>query len=170
MRATRLARTKQRILKAPGTFIVILVMIVGCSGNSPRGSSEWISANQAKAEYVDESRRLILAPGWRWPEAPQYESKASDGRKINYGVNAGRVDASWYWHCSWARTYFAAESSRDRETALKEVLRLKESSFYRYGLTLEDQSARDNLLALAESGDPEQLKAIIDWNCPLRSE
>ncbi|MDI1459544.1 hypothetical protein QEZ54_01055 [Catellatospora sp. KI3] len=119
---------------------------------------------------MDEAESLELAPGWRWPETPVYEPRAADGKKINYGVNTGRVDASWYWHCSWARTYFAAETLQERDTALKEVLRLRGSAFYRYGLLPEDQSARDKVLALAESGDLKQLRVVIDLNCPSESD
>jgi hypothetical protein len=85
-----------------------------------------------------------------------------------YGVNTGRVDAAWYWHCSWARTYLDAKTTRDRATAFTYVLQLKRSAFYQYGLTKDDQKARDKVLARAASGQTEELQQIVNLNCPSK--
>lgn len=86
-----------------------------------------------------------------------------------YGVNTGRVDAAWYWHCTWARNYFGATSSTERDADFQQVLRLKDSAFYRYGLAPEDKGPRDRVIALAQSGHTEQLHDIIESNCPPKS-
>lgn len=132
-------------------------------------SGDWVSADETTKEYFDEAKTLQLAPGWRWPTDPGYLDTADDGKKIVYGSGAGRVDAAWYWHCSWARTYFSATDETLRRTAFREVLRLRESAFYRLGLAPDDQAARDRVLKAAEQGDTSMLHLIIDRNCPEKS-
>jgi hypothetical protein len=155
--------------RSTGGKVALLFLVAsvtaGCQVNPSPGAAQWISADQAALEYEDEARKLTLAPGWEWPQEKQYESHAADGKKINYGLNTGRVDAAWYWHCSWANEYFEATSATEIDAAFEQVLRLKESAFYRYGLSPQDKGTRDKVLALAESGETEQLRDIIRANC-----
>lgn len=83
-----------------------------------------------------------------------------------YGKNAGRVDAAWYWHCSWGRTYFEAEPGVERDLAFEHVLALRNSVFYEWGLLPPDRQARDIVLDAAKAGDTTALWQIIDNNCP----
>ena len=170
--------TSTKVDKKPTKVRIALTLIAaiaasGCQAsrtqvtNAPSGA--WISAAQAELEYKDEAQKLTLAPGWEWPQAMQYKSLAPDGKKNNYGVNTGRVDAAWYWHCTWARNYFDATSASEREANLQQVLRLRDSAFYRYGLVAEDKVERNRVLDLATSGDTKALRDIIEGNCPHRN-
>ena len=141
----------------------ILFCILTACDERPR---EWVTNEEAKAEYYDEATKLELAPGWTWPNDPGYSDKAPDGARTLYGVNTGRVDAAWYWHCSWARTYFAAATQTAREAAFVQVMRLRESAFYHFGLLPPDRTARDRVLDAAAAGDLTALREIIEVNCP----
>ncbi|MDI6106030.1 hypothetical protein QLQ12_46445 [Actinoplanes sp. NEAU-A12] len=163
------AKIRKRFTESKVAFMLLAALVTaGCQASPTPDEAQWISAEQATLEYKDEARKLALAPGWEWPQGRQYESHASDGNEINYGVNTGRVDAAWYWHCTWARNYFSATSTAERGAAFQQVLRLKESAFYHYGLVSEDKGPRDRVLALAESGETEQLRDTIEANCPRK--
>jgi hypothetical protein len=148
-----------------GLVLLAAALLSGCSAN-PSGV-RYVDAAGAKAEYVDETKKLNLAPGWTWPTDPGYESSNPDGSTNLYEVNAGRVDAAWYWHCSWARTLLAATDANERARAFVEVLRLKESAFYEWGLQERDRRARDEVLEKAQAGDTEPLSQIVMLNCPV---
>jgi hypothetical protein len=142
------------------------LMLVGCSRHA---AGLGLDKDQVTAEYFDEAKKLELAPDWSWPTDPGYFSNDPEGASIRYGVNSGRVDAAWYWHCSWARTYFALPPGTDRDRAFAEVLKLRESAFYEWGLLPEDRAARDKVLDAAKLGDFRTLHLIIDGNCPVSS-
>jgi hypothetical protein len=143
-------------------LLVCLTSAAGCAA----ATDQWLTADQAAAEYRAEAEHLTLAPGWTWPSSLRYRKTAPDGNEIRYGAGSGKVDAAWHWHCSWARTYFTAKDPHDREVALGQVLLLKESAFYRYGLTEDDRPGRDRVLSLAAAGKPAELKSLVDLNCP----
>jgi hypothetical protein len=125
----------------------------------------WIGPEEAAAEYLDESGKLKLAPGWSWP-TPEYSERDSGGNLLRYGEGIGRVDAAWYWHCSWASTYLDATDPATRGAALSQVLRLRESAFYSIGLLPGDREARDKILDAASQGRDAELRNIVELNCP----
>ncbi|WP_213452253.1 hypothetical protein [Rhizomonospora bruguierae] len=87
-----------------------------------------------------------------------------------YETNTGRVDAAWYWHCSWGRTFFSTRDAIERRAALKQVLALRQSAFYKWGLDEAGRSSRDAVLNDASDGRVEELRQIIDLNCPAAPE
>lgn len=111
------------------SLIVSVSLILACSATP--GGSRYMEASDAAKEYLDESKLLELAPGWSWPTNRSYRERDENGDPIFYEVNLGRVDAAWYWHCSWGRTFLSAEDPDDRATALAKVLELRDSAFYR---------------------------------------
>lgn len=82
----------------------------------------------------------------------------------------GRVDAAWYWHCSRARTFLQATTVRQRSDALRQVLRIRDSAFYEYGLEETDRQARDEVLDEAAAGNTDQLALLVNANCPRHTQ
>jgi hypothetical protein len=146
------------------SFLVVLVASGACDGS--RVTAQYGSAQDAANEYRDEARRLQLAPGWTWPADPAYAERTEDGALQMYETNLGRVDAAWYWHCSWGRTFFSALDPAEQQLALKEVLALRESAFYRWGLDELGRIQRNQVLDSASEGRIEELRQIIELNCP----
>lgn len=148
-------------------WVVASLPSAGC-GAMP-ASPKYIHADQTVAEYRDEAKHLQLAPGWRWPTELDYREKNNAGDRVMYEVNIGRVDAAWYWHCSWAHTFFSATDPAERENALSKVLELRESAFYLWGLEKVERGHIDRVLDDAGDGRTEALRNIIDLNCPATS-
>lgn len=146
--------------------MIVAAALTACGSTKP---TPWLTADQTAAEYFDEAHKLTLAPGWEWPAVQRYESVGPDGHQVVYEKNAGRVDAAWYWHCSWGRAFFAATTNAEREAALAEVLRLPQSAFYKFGLEQQDRLRRDKVLEQAAAGDTTTLLSVIEQNCPTRS-
>lgn len=138
------------------------VSLSACSGKpEPRyGPGE-----RVVAEYLAESKTVQLAPGWQWPTDLTYPNVV-DGDGIKYEINIGRVDAAWYWHCSWARTYLASDDQSIKDAALVEVLKLKTSSYYEWGLDEVERGRRDKVLDDVTRGDIKSFQQIINLNCP----
>lgn len=93
-----------------------------------------------------------------------------NGDGIKYEINIGRVDAAWYWHCSWARTYLEAGDQSVKDAALAEVLKVKTSSYYKWGLDDLERGRRDKVLDDVTKGDVRKFQQIIDLNCPESPE
>ncbi|WP_432831353.1 hypothetical protein [Dactylosporangium sp. CA-092794] len=124
---------------------------------------------RAVSEYREESERLQLAPGWHWPAPPSYPDIV-DGHPMKHEINMGRVDAAWFWHCTWARTYLAATDPSARDAALAEVMKLRQSAYYRWGLDALERGWRDKVLDEVSSGDTKSFRQIIGLNCPENAE
>jgi hypothetical protein len=153
-----------------GTCILSLLLFVAVFKYYRTPASKYGNASQVVAEYRDESKNLQLASGWRWPTKLAYQEKMDDGKRLMYEVNTGKVDAAWYWHCSWASAFFSATDPDDRTAAMNQVLRLRDSAFYRWGLDAKGRRQRDEILADARAGNVSNLKQVIDLNCPRVSE
>ncbi|MFI6823130.1 hypothetical protein ACIBJE_19555 [Micromonospora sp. NPDC050187] len=87
-----------------------------------------------------------------------------------YEVNLGRIEASWYWHCSWAVRFFSVTSPAEKQESLAKVLDLRESAFYKLGLDEREKHRRDQVLDDASAGNVEKLEQIITINCPVDHE
>ncbi|MEU7923471.1 hypothetical protein [Micromonospora zamorensis] len=155
-----------------GAIIVsaFAIAAAGCKAELQTNQhSEWIKANQAVAEYRDEAAKLKLAPGWEWPSQVIYDEERH-GMEALYGVNTGRIDAAWYWHCSWGRQYLGETDLAKRAEYLPQVLALRDSAFFKLGLAVEDRPAREDTLNRLASGDVSEFRNIIEVNCPANSE
>jgi hypothetical protein len=149
-------------------FIMVLSVALGACGVH-QGSSQWVTASEATAQYRDEARQLRLAPGWDWPSDLGYEDFV-EGDRVMHEANLGRADAAWYWHCSWARRFLNPISPTDQAASLSEVLKLRTSAYYKWGLDDVERRRRDKILDDAVAGDTKMFKRIIDLNCPERSK
>lgn len=165
MRIVRFTREAMSILMA---LVTSASMIAACSATPD--DSRYMEASDAAREYLDESKLLELAPGWSWPANRSYRERDEKGDPIFYEVNLGRVDAAWYWHCSWGRSFLAAANPAEREMALAKVLELRESAFYRWGLEETERVRRDKVLQDVAAGSTDQFRQIIELNCPNASE
>ncbi|MEV5818381.1 hypothetical protein ABUL04_21785 [Micromonospora harpali] len=125
------------------------------------------TADATIAEYRDETKRLTLAPGWHWPTdlSKDFPSQAEDRKQILYEVNRGRVGASLYWHCSWARTLLSSDSSKHEE-ARAQVKLIRESALFKWGLAGKEKSYWERLLGELDNGATDEYKKMIDTNCP----
>ncbi|MEV6343821.1 hypothetical protein [Actinoplanes sp. NPDC051851] len=138
-------------------------MTVAACASSGQAAANWLSGTQASAEYRDEARGLTLAPGWDWPADLDYPDKV-DGDDIAYEKNTGRIDAGLYWYCSWALTYVEADTDADRTTALRQVLRLRETKYYQIGVATDNIPMFD--AALDSAGDDDtKLRRLIGITC-----
>jgi hypothetical protein len=146
------------------TIALLIAMTAGCSSEAS-SDEEYITAAEATEQYLDEAKKWTLAPGWSWPISPGYAATADDGRAVFYGPNIGRIDASYYWHCTWGRTLLAADPT-ERSTAAEQVLRVRDSPYYLVGLLPEDREPVEDALRALEAGDESLLRPLIELNCP----
>lgn len=135
-------------------------------GSQANQDSEWIDAEEAAAEYRDEASRLRLAPDWQWPSQIVYDEK-KHGMDALYGVNTGRIDASWYWHCSWGRQYLGEPDGEKRGEYLVQVLAVRESAYFKIGIAAEDRPMMEGILNRLAEGDDSDFRELIEVNCPV---
>jgi len=154
--------------------VIMAIAVVACTGActtsggaaDDRPGPPAITHQEARKEYLDEAAKWTLPAGWRWPDGAIYTGQAADGAGMVFEPNTGRVDSTHYWFCAWSRTLLSAGSAADRATALKQVLRLPETSFYKVGLLQDDKTKYDTRLAAAKAGDLRPLTEITEPNCP----
>ena len=164
------ALMRWKCLVAVGAVSVAALSSAGCTPASGGGSPAWVSGAQAAADYQKEAARLVLAPGWSWPSVAQQYPETSDGDSVQYGVNTGRVDASFYWMCSWSRSYFAADQGPDKQADLVQIGRLTESAFFQVGLAAQDRPGLERALTRLQHGDDAEFRRMVDSNCPAAPE
>ncbi|MET8462866.1 hypothetical protein [Micromonospora zamorensis] len=155
--------------KLLGSLIIIACLSVSGCKALQSAPSRWINGAQVGVEYRDEAESLELAPGWTWPEQLSFPDSAQDGSVQMYEVNTGRVEAAWYWHCSWSRTFLAAAQPEEREEALANVLRIRESAFYKWGSDELERQRKDQLLEDVKQGNLKFFEQTVELNCPVIS-
>ncbi|WKU07264.1 hypothetical protein [Micromonospora sp. HUAS LYJ1] len=148
--------------------LIMSPLLIAC--NSDPVPQHWIHGAQVAAEYRDEAKVLRLAPGWSWPTELNYPDKDEDGNNQLYEVNTGRVEAAWYWHCSWARTFLSETNPTQRKAALMNVLEIRESAFYRWGSDDVERRRNDQMLSDVKTGNTEFFEQTIKLNCPVSSK
>ena len=142
--------------------VVIAMSLSGCAA-APQSQD----AESANAEYREEAETLKLAPGWLWPTQP-YLGHGPDGRGASYGIGIGRVDASFYWFCSWGRSL---DDPNMPASTHSNVLAVDDTAFYRLGLDVDGQKYwQDEVLEPATNGDFEPMMETVELNCPLESD
>jgi hypothetical protein len=90
------------------------------------------------------------------------------GKGAVYSTEIGQVDATSYWFCAWSRALIDADTEKDRQAALDQVLRVRETPFYKIGLV--DTEPLDAVLEATEAGDLSKLASDAELNCPEGSQ
>jgi hypothetical protein len=142
----------------------ILLSLAGCGAGDPSDGPIAITAQEADAQYLEETKRWDLPAGWQWPETPRFPEVAEDGGPIVYGLDMGRVDATHYWYCAWAIVLVRAVDGPTRTAALHEVVKLPDTPYYQVGLMSTER--KDRILAAAELGDYGPMANDVQLNCP----
>jgi hypothetical protein len=150
--------------------LIVVVSLAGLLYRPPADSS--MSATVAAAAYRREAqaladRGLVLAPGWKWPRGDAlFPRTAPDGSPIGYGPGAGQAQADLYWFYSWARRATSkALPPAARRAALEELLRVRETVYYRR-LIPDTRHYLDQELAAALKGDLSRLRTDVRSNAP----
>jgi hypothetical protein len=151
------------------------VALVGCSSPGqlslarpqllPRriGGVVYLPAAMSAKEFFTESRRLHLAPGWRWPTHPIPSSR--NDLPMFYQVGFGRQDADSFWFCSWAATAIAAPYSAGRQ-ALAELPQIRLLYYYTNALNGSSRIYLDKELYYARHDNLGRLRTDVTLNCP----
>jgi hypothetical protein len=154
--------------KGKAILAVTAALLVACgTEGAEQVGRDYLTAAEATTQYRAEAKKWALAPGWTWP-TPPYPGVGPDGSPAVYGLDIGRVDATLYWFCSWGRLLSGATSSTvDTNSALRNVLRVDETAFYRVGLLTPDRDAFDrDVTTPARAGDLSGLATFVDDTCP----
>lgn len=130
--------------------------------------SGYLSKDDTGAEYRAEAENWELAPGWEWPGVLGYTGVGPDGTGVAYYERGtGRVDATYYWYCSWGRAALHASTARDEAVAIDKLLNLTETPYYLLGLVFEeDRLYVDRIVEGLATGDLTRLAIDVEANCP----
>ena len=156
--------TVVRIVSAVCTTFVLVAGLTACSEDEESGPPS-ITHEEANAEFFDEAAQWTLPEGWGWPDGPVYSGVGPDGARAVYGPDIGRVDATFYWFCAWTLTLIEATDGTEREHALEQVLRVRETPYFQVGLNGGGSVAER--VDAAAAGDLRGLTDFAEANCTL---
>jgi predicted small secreted protein len=163
---------RKSVLLGMALLLLSSFAVAACS-NQPGGAggpTDGMTPKQTIAEFVEESGRLTLAPGWRWDPSPKVDTTGPDGRPMMYQKGFGRTKADWYWFCSWGQQALAPSATdADRTAAMAELKKIRGLFYYNTALLPPDRATFDAELKKAELGDLSTLRTDIQLNCPARS-
>ncbi|GAA2774773.1 hypothetical protein GCM10010440_76980 [Kitasatospora cinereorecta] len=148
------------------------VLCTSCSSSGhPAQQPDAITADQTAVEYKAEAARLVLSPGWSWPADPTPTAKGPDGAPQLYQRGWGTTRADTFWYCSWQRRYLdPAVAPTDRDAALSQLKKVRDTHFYQADLLPADQKILDDQLSHAGLGDTTDMQNNVDVNCPGKGE
>jgi hypothetical protein len=154
-------------MRVKGFVALIALLIAGCSAapDEIKGPADGMTPAEATAEYLSESKTLTLAPGWNWPADPAFDTTGPDGKPMFYQRDYGKTRAGWYWYCSWGHTYLAADTTA-RADIWTQLIKVRDTSFYKVAMLPRDQVTFDDVLTKAETGDLTDLTEFIANACP----
>jgi hypothetical protein len=153
-----------------------LFVIIGCgqtttapkhpsSGSPLRSGKHYVSPMQATNEYFEETSRLTLAPGWKWPARP-IGGVMPNGDRVMYEQGYGRQAADRFWFCSWAATATAARpDSARRHRALLRAFGIRKLYYYTTSLQGISKAYFKRELTAARRGRLSVLKKDVALNC-----
>lgn len=137
----------------------------GPSTSAGPAAVQWLSADQAIAEFRHAEQGLTLAPGWQWKVDPE-RAAGPDGRPQYYQAGAATNDAQLYWFCSWAtQALRAAPNSADRYTAARQLDSVRAKYLYQHGLSTPARTVLDTVLGGVRRGDFQALHHYLLQNC-----
>ena len=102
------------------------------------------------AQYEREAATLKLAPGWRWPVHPPFDSDSG------YGNDAGTMQAQERWLCSWeTRAVDPGISAQERRAAIAQLPMVRKMTFYENFASYapEEQRRIERTIRKAQRGD-----------------
>lgn len=133
------------------------LVLVGCSGSA---ESQYLSADETNADYIEASQSLQLPDGIKF-EPPANIAVAEDGNEILYEEGSGRNDAQYFWYCAWATEAAAADAPTQ---ALANMERVESMELWK-SLDWNGQVQFSTQLENAQAGDLEMVKEFLSLNC-----
>jgi hypothetical protein len=159
-------------LSVPAAMVMSLLFLVSCTSSGSASDRDALTAAQTRAEYWQEAKTLTLAPGWKWPaDSPQatgiLDNDPGDGGRNVYERGFGRAWADDYWFCSWKGHLVSADlSDTERDQALTEAEKIRNTHRYRNGSEPAARAADDRILKKARLGDYSEMREDVRLNCP----
>ncbi|QNE17534.1 hypothetical protein F1D05_05940 [Kribbella qitaiheensis] len=153
-------------------FAVLFLTLAGCSQSPAAGAgkTDGLKVGDMISEYRAEAATLKLADGWGWPGDQSFLAKTEDGHNVVYQPGFGRQAADRRWYCSWVSKALAGgATSKDREGALAEALKVRQTYYYTTSLQAESRTFFEDVLRRASLGDLAPIAGDFQQNCTKES-
>jgi hypothetical protein len=93
-------------------------------------------------------------------------AKASDGNDNVFEPGFGKQAADYFWYCSWSAQILDPKvTGPDRDSALANVVKIKEKYYYLTALAADSKPYLDDVLRSTQLGDYAPLKNDFELNC-----